>query len=84
MPAIHQKSLVWLIFTFSTSPSKTTIQINLSILQLTATWTPEFTLSRVLISSSCMDMHTCIATSVSCKYRVPNSPQGPRAKEEPS
>jgi hypothetical protein len=27
MPAIHQKSLVWLILTFSTSPSKTTIQI---------------------------------------------------------
>jgi hypothetical protein len=27
MPAIHQKSLVWLILTFSTSQSKTTIQI---------------------------------------------------------
>jgi hypothetical protein len=27
MPAIHRKSLVWLILTFSTSPSKTTIQI---------------------------------------------------------
>jgi hypothetical protein len=27
MPAIHQRSLVWLILTFSTSPSKTTIQI---------------------------------------------------------
>jgi hypothetical protein len=27
MPAIHQKLLVWLILTFSTSPSKTTIQI---------------------------------------------------------
>jgi hypothetical protein len=26
MPAIHQKSLVWLLSTFSTSPSKTTIQ----------------------------------------------------------
>jgi hypothetical protein len=25
MPAIHQKSLVWLILTFSTSPSKTTL-----------------------------------------------------------
>jgi hypothetical protein len=28
MPAIHQKSLVWLLLTFfTTSPSKTTIQI---------------------------------------------------------
>jgi hypothetical protein len=27
MPAIHRKPLVWLILTFSTSPSKTTIQI---------------------------------------------------------
>jgi hypothetical protein len=27
MPAIHQKSLIWLILTFSSSPSKTTIQI---------------------------------------------------------
>jgi hypothetical protein len=27
MPAIHQKSLVWLLSTFPTSPSKTTIQI---------------------------------------------------------
>jgi hypothetical protein len=27
MPAIHRKSLVWLILTISTSPSKTTIQI---------------------------------------------------------
>jgi hypothetical protein len=27
MPAIRRKSLVWLILTFSTSPSKTTIQI---------------------------------------------------------
>jgi hypothetical protein len=27
MPAIHRKSLIWLILTFSTSPSKTTIQI---------------------------------------------------------
>jgi hypothetical protein len=27
MPAIHRKSLIWLIMTFSTSPSKTTIQI---------------------------------------------------------
>jgi hypothetical protein len=27
MPAIHQKALVWLLLTFSTSPSKTTIQI---------------------------------------------------------
>jgi hypothetical protein len=27
MPAIHRKSLVWLLSTYSTSPSKTTIQI---------------------------------------------------------
>jgi hypothetical protein len=27
MPAIHRKSLIWLILTFATSPSKTTIQI---------------------------------------------------------
>jgi hypothetical protein len=28
MPAIHRTSLVWLKLTFSTSPSKTTIQIH--------------------------------------------------------
>jgi hypothetical protein len=27
MPTIHRNSLIWLILTFSTNPSKTTIQI---------------------------------------------------------